>query len=201
MQLVVLFMGSPFKVYYLYYIISITVFFHIIICANIYNISFFLLPNKVAIERPGYRACRSRRSDWGKPGRQRPGGRRESPVCPGDTVSSLFMTQKTWMSGGLGHLCVHICWNEPREPPEDGVMNEVTLPSRHRIRNSSPGGLRPSTLSLAHRGSPQYYIFTSERGSNNLVLWNLNAPGPQPCSWPIDICFSMAIIVDTMTHL
>ena len=36
----------------------------------------------------------------------------------------------------------------PGEPPEDGEMNEMTLPSRHRIRNSSPGGLRPSTLPL-----------------------------------------------------
>ena len=25
-------------------------------------------------------------------------------------------------------------------------MNELTLPSRHIIRNSSPGGLRPSTV-------------------------------------------------------
>ena len=31
-------------------------------------------------------------------------------------------------------------------------MNEMTLPSRHRNRNSSPGGLRPSTLILGHGG-------------------------------------------------
>ena len=36
----------------------------------------------------------------------------------------------------------------PGEPPEDGEMNEMTLPSRHRIRNASPGGLRPSRLHL-----------------------------------------------------
>ena len=29
-----------------------------------------------------------------------------------------------------------------------GHENVVTLPSKHRFRNSSPGGLRPSTLSL-----------------------------------------------------
>ena len=34
----------------------------------------------------------------------------------------------------------------------------MTLSSRHRIRNSSPGGLRPSTLHLGHRGSPQYWL-------------------------------------------
>ena len=36
-------------------------------------------------------------------------------------------------------------------------MIEMTLSYRHRIRNSSPGGLRPSTLPLGHGGSPQYY--------------------------------------------
>ena len=34
----------------------------------------------------------------------------------------------------------------------------MTLSSRHRIRNSSPGGLRPSTLTLGHGGSPQYWL-------------------------------------------
>ena len=29
-------------------------------------------------------------------------------------------------------------------------MNEMTLPSGNRIRNSSPGGMRPSMLSLGH---------------------------------------------------
>ena len=34
----------------------------------------------------------------------------------------------------------------------------MTLSSRHRIWNSSPGGLRPSTLPLGHGGSPQYWL-------------------------------------------
>ena len=42
----------------------------------------------------------------------------------------------------------------------------MTLPSRHRIRNSSSDRLRPSPLLLGHGGSPQYGIFTSERGVN-----------------------------------
>ena len=33
----------------------------------------------------------------------------------------------------------------------------MALSSRHRTRNSSPGGLRPSTLLLGHGGSPQYF--------------------------------------------
>ena len=44
----------------------------------------------------------------------------------------------------------------PGEPHEDGEMSEMTLPSRHRIRNSSPNGLRASTLPLGHGGSLQY---------------------------------------------
>ena len=42
-------------------------------------------------------------------------------------------------------------------------MNEITLPSRYRIRNSSPGGLRLSTLHFGHGGSPQYWIFTGKK--------------------------------------
>ena len=60
------------------------------------------------------------------------------------------------MNRALGHLCAHIGQTGPGEPPEDGEMIEMTLSSRHRIRNSSPGGLRPSTLPLGHGGSPQY---------------------------------------------
>ena len=37
-------------------------------------------------------------------------------------------------------------------------MIEMTLSSRHRIRNSSTGGLMPSTLPLGHGGSPQYWL-------------------------------------------
>ena len=54
------------------------------------------------------------------------------------------------MNGVLGHLCAHIVWTGAGEPPEDGVMNEMTLPSR--ICKSSPGGPRPS-LPLCHGGS------------------------------------------------
>ena len=38
-------------------------------------------------------------------------------------------------------------------------MKEVTLPSRHRIQNLGPRGLRPSTLPLGHRGSPQHWMW------------------------------------------
>ena len=53
-------------------------------------------------------------------------------------------------------------------------MNDMTLSARHMIRNSCPGGLRPSTLSLVDGGFSQYCIFTSERGRNILYVWNLH---------------------------
>ena len=34
------------------------------------------------------------------------------------------------MNGVLLHICSHMA-----KPPEDGDMNEVTLPSRHMIQN------------------------------------------------------------------
>ena len=46
-------------------------------------------------------------------------------------------------------------------------MNEIILPSRDRIRNSSPGGLRQSTLPLGPRLSKQAALTT--------------APWPPPC--------------------
>ena len=63
-----------------------------------------------------------------------------------------------------GYINIKLCVSE------DGEMNEMTLHSRHRIRNSSPDGLRTSTLPLGPRDSPQCQIFTSERGRNFLFL-------------------------------
>ena len=57
------------------------------------------------------------------------------------------------------------------EPPENGEMTMMRLPCRHRIRNSSPGNLRSSTLPSCHGGSPQYGIIASERGRN--ILFSL----------------------------
>ena len=82
-----------------------------------------------------------------------------------------------------------------REPP----MNEMILPSRHRIQHSIPDGLRPRTPSLGHGGFPRYWILRvsgeetfsffktrrSEWGSNR-DLWLskqaalTTAPGPPP---------------------
>ena len=69
-----------------------------------------------------------------------------------------------WMNkwGFRPHLCTYrLNWVRKTYP-----VGEMTLPFRHMIRNSSSGGLRPSTLPLGRGGSPQYWIFTSERRRN-----------------------------------
>ena len=47
-------------------------------------------------------------------------------------------------------------------------MNKITLPYRHRIRNSSPGGFRPSALPVSHGGSSAPY---------NTYEWSLRVSG------------------------
>ena len=77
-----------------------------------------------------------------------------------DVIPERFQSVSLEMK--LNHLgyrlyAVHIIGQTgPGELSEDGEMNEMTLPSRHRTRNSSPGCLKPSTLRLNHGGSPQY---------------------------------------------
>ena len=62
-------------------------------------------------------------------------------------------------------------------------MIEMTLSSRHRIRNSSPGGLRPSTLPLGHGGSPQYWLSHVDGEETFLFLWNRRDWEPNPELW------------------
>ena len=59
-------------------------------------------------------------------------------------------------------------------------MNEMTLSSKHRIRNSSPGGLRPSTLPVGHGGSPQYRVLHVDGEENLLFLSNRRDREPNP---------------------
>ena len=59
-------------------------------------------------------------------------------------------------------------------------MSEMTLSSRHMIRNSSPGGLRPSTLPLGHGGSPQYWLSHVDGEETFSVSFKLPRPGTEP---------------------
>ena len=76
---------------------------------------------------------------------------------------------------GLQATFVHIIgYIGPGEPPEDG---EMTLPFRHRIRNSSPGGLRPSTLPLGHGGSHHYWVFYEWMGKKHFGFFQTAETG------------------------
>ena len=59
-------------------------------------------------------------------------------------------------------------------------MIEMTLSSRHRVRNSSPGGLRPSTLPLGHGGSPQYWLSHVDGEETFFVSFKSPRPGTEP---------------------
>ena len=80
------------------------------------------------------------------------------------------------MNRALGHLCAHIGYTGPGAPSEDGEMLKMTLSSRHRIRNSCPGGLRSSTLPLGHGGSPQYWL--SHVDGEETFFVSFKPPGP-----------------------
>ena len=88
------------------------------------------------------------------------------------------------------NLTNKIKWNEsgfrppgPGEPPEDDKIIEMTLSSRHKIRNSSPGGLTPSTLPLGHGGSPQYWLSLVDGEETFLLFSNRRDREPNPGLW------------------
>ena len=56
----------------------------------------------------------------------------------------------------------------------------MTLSSRHRIPNSSPGGLRPSTLPLGHGGSRQYWLLHVDGEETFLFFFKPPRPGTEP---------------------
>ena len=58
------------------------------------------------------------------------------------------------MNGFFSHLCSHIGYTGSDKPPVDGQMIEMTLPSRHRIRDESTDDLMPSTLPSGPGSSP-----------------------------------------------
>ena len=64
-------------------------------------------------------------------------------------------------------------------------MNEMTLLSRHRIRNSSPGGLRPSTLPLGHATSVPHNIESSRVSGEETFSF---ADTPREPSLAVRIC-------------
>ena len=56
----------------------------------------------------------------------------------------------------------------------------MPLSSRHRIRNSSIGGLRLSTLPLGHGGFPQYWVLHVDGEEFFFVSFKPPRPGTEP---------------------
>ena len=73
------------------------------------------------------------------------------------------------MNGVLDHLCAHVGWTGPGEPPGDGEMSEMTLPSRHKIRNSSTWRSETEHATSWWRRLLTTLSFTSEWGRNSFV--------------------------------
>ena len=74
------------------------------------------------------------------------------------------------MNGVLGHICAHIGYTGPGEPPDDGEMNEMTLPSSHMNRNSSPGGLTADRY-LSVREAPHNIESLRVRGGGGVICF------------------------------
>ena len=91
--------------------------------------------------------------------------RRSLPV-----KSSIWQNEMNFMPP----LCTYRL-NWPGEPSEDSAMSEMTLPSRHRIRNSNPGGLRLSTL-LDH-GAPHNTEFYEWMGKKHFCFFQTAETG------------------------
>ena len=93
--------------------------------------------------------------------------------------SPLFAKNKWNESGFRPPLCTYRL-NWARRTSWGWWDDWETLSSRHRIRNSSPGGLRPSTLPLGHGGSPQYWLSHVDGEETFFVSFKPPRPGTEP---------------------
>ena len=64
-------------------------------------------------------------------------------------------------------------------------MNEMTQTSRHRIRNSSLGGLMPCTVPMGHVGSPQYFFLRVDGEETFLFVSNRRDRGTDRGTNPV----------------
>ena len=56
-------------------------------------------------------------------------------------------------------------------------MNEMTLPSRHRIRNYNPGGLRPSYRSVTESPHKTEFFYESMHGKKHFCFFQTAETG------------------------
>ena len=76
------------------------------------------------------------------------------------------------MNGVLGQLCADKSQTGPGEHPEDGVMNEMTLPSRHKIRALAVRG-RAHYLSVTEVTEAPHNIYEWAGGQSVLYIWTI----------------------------
>ena len=87
-------------------------------------------------------------------------------------------------------------------------MNWMTLPSRHRIRNSSRAGLKPSTLPLSH-GGPHNIEYLRMSGKETVCFfetrgpeWGLNLRSPTYQARSFNYCTKIpATRLSQATHI
>ena len=63
-------------------------------------------------------------------------------------------------------------------------MSEMTLPSRHRTRNSNPGGLRPSMLPVGHE-APHNTEFYEWMGKKHFCFFQTAETGKRTPSYGV----------------
>ena len=97
-------------------------------------------------------------------------------------ASRTFLSVAKWNESGFRPpLCTYrLDW---ARRTSWGWWDEMTLSSRHRIRISSPGDLRPSNLPLGHGGSPQYWLSHVDGEETFLFLSNRRDREPNPELW------------------
>ena len=130
----------------------------------------------------------------------------QSP-CPVSLIVNVFISFQVARLHVWGqhteHLCGHIGWTVPREPPEDGGMNEMTLPSRHMIRIWNPGNMRLSILPLV---TEALHNIESLRVSEEKTVcffeswspeWGSNPRSPTFQAGSINHCTKYAIMANT----
>ena len=101
---------------------------------------------------------------------------KEMNVWVGPVVHKSIWKKWNEMNRALGHLCAHIGLTGPGEPPEDG---EMTLTSRHKIRNSSPEVWgRERYLSVTE--APHNTEFYTWMGKKHFVSFKPPIPGTEP---------------------
>ena len=88
-----------------------------------------------------------------------------------------FISNMCEMNGHLSLIFTQAKRSQVTPPPPRRMERRIRWHClQTKDSNFEPlSGLRPSTLSLGHRGSTQYQTIWSEGGKKHLFLWNINA--------------------------